>query len=205
MESLIDHIISEYDLDERTPERLILLHDGDYVKLSGPLAYRRALYAHNSNYSVFLSVSDTVLYIPDGATRLETLSEPATPVDGAEYRDLYLMAAEEPSSGVIIKTGPYGIEYYNPLLNAYGALAPVDVPVGSKIGIRAHGLNDLPWTQSMSIYVYIYDPDGVQIKMGLGINFSVRPGGRVPSGNVEVVADKPGTYTATIKLWAVIP
>lgn len=107
-------------------------------------------------------------------------------------------------SGKIIQTGPYGIQYYNPLLGTYGALAPVDLPVGSKIGIRAHGLNDLPWTQSMSIYVYIYDPAGVQIKSGLGIDFSVGPTGRVSSGNVEVVAEKPGIYTAKIELFAVI-
>jgi len=95
MESLIDHIVSEYHLDERTPERLFLAHNGDYVELSGPLAYRRVLYAHNPDYSVFLSVSDTVMEIPDGETHSETLSEPATPVDGAEYRDLYLMAVPE--------------------------------------------------------------------------------------------------------------
>lgn len=107
-------------------------------------------------------------------------------------------------SGVIILTGPYGIEYYNPLLGAYDALAPVDVPVGSKIGIRAYGLNDLPWTQSMSIFVYIYDPDGIEIKTGLGIDFSVGPTERVFSGNVEVVAEKPGIYTAKIDLFATI-
>jgi len=105
-------------------------------------------------------------------------------------------------SGVIILTGPYGIKYYNPLLGAYDALAPVDLPVGSKIGISAHGLNDLPWIQSMSIDAYIYDPDGVQIKRGGRTDLRVKPGGRVWSGNVEGVAEKPGIYTAKIELFA---
>ncbi|GAG83826.1 unnamed protein product [marine sediment metagenome] len=99
MESLIDHIVSESDLDERTPERLILVHNGDYVELSGPLAYRRVLYAHNPDYSVFIEISNTLVEISDGETRVETLSEPATPVDGAEGRDLYLMAVEAPTPG----------------------------------------------------------------------------------------------------------
>lgn len=95
MGSLIDHIVSESGLDERTPERLIMAHNGDYVELSGPLVFRRVIYAHNPDYSVFLPISDTVVEIADGETYMQELTEPTAPVDGAEYRDIYILAVPE--------------------------------------------------------------------------------------------------------------
>lgn len=108
--------------------------------------------------------------------------------------------------GQIIETGPYGIEYYNALLGRYDTLAPVDMPIGSTIGIRVYGTNTLPWDQKMSIYVYLYDPNGTQIATGLNMMWvpPVGPGGRIFSGEVEAIAEMPGLYTTNIELYAVI-
>lgn len=118
--------------------------------------------------------------------------------------DLPVAGVSADPSGVIIQTGPHGIEYYNPFLGTWGSLGPENVPVGSTIGIRAYGLNDLLWAQSMTIVVYIYDPDGAQIKTGSGFDINVGSTERVFSGNVQVVAAKPGAYTAKIELYSVL-
>ncbi len=108
--------------------------------------------------------------------------------------------------GSIIEAGAYGIEYYNALLGRYDALAPVDMPVGSMVGIRAYGLNTLPWSQQMSIFVYLYDPNGNQIAAGLNMMWipPVLPGGRIFSGEVEAITEMPGLYTANIELYAIV-
>lgn len=95
MESLIDHIINERDLDERTAERIILNHNWDYVELAGPLTFRLKIYAHNPDYSIWILLSDFVVNLDEGETYIAALSEPVDPVDGAEYRDIYI-TAEEP-------------------------------------------------------------------------------------------------------------
>ena len=120
--------------------------------------------------------------------------------------DLQIADVGAEPGGRIIDTGVYGFRYYNALLGIYDILPPVDMPVGSIVGISAYGINSEPFAQKMSIYVYIYDPNGDQIAAGFNMIWAppVWPGGRIYSGEVEGIAEIPGLYTAAIELYAVI-
>jgi len=108
-------------------------------------------------------------------------------------------AVSSPASGMFL-TGWF--QYFYPRAPIWQDTPPEDVGIGQEIGIHVRYMNTASVDQDMAAYVYVYDPDGIEIARK-----EPTPRGIVAGGNYGTIlttknTTKLGAYTALSILYA---